>query len=63
MHGSILLISFTGKDPPEATFTGDEYLTYDVKAMGKQPILSTLDEISLHFKTTKADGLLFHTGT
>ncbi|TRY78868.1 hypothetical protein TCAL_10650 [Tigriopus californicus] len=50
------------KDPPEATFKGDEYLSYDLVQLGGQPILSTQDEISLHFKTTRPDGLLFHTG-
>ena len=48
--------------PPEATFRGGEYLTYDLGRRGIDPILSSDDEISLHFKTRKSSGLLFYTG-
>ena len=48
--------------PPEATFRGGEYLTYDLSRRGVDPILSSDDEISLHFKTRKSSGLLFYTG-
>lgn len=57
-----VLMCFLGMAPLEATFKGDEYLSYDLVQLGGQPILSTQDEISLHFKTTRPDGLLFHTG-
>ena len=43
--------------------SGDEYLAYDLVQLGREPILSTQDEISLHFRTNRPDGLLFHTGT
>ena len=48
--------------PPEATFRGTEYITYDLQQRSVEPILSTSDEISLYFKTRKSSGLLFYTG-
>ena len=51
-----------GKEPEEATFTGNEFLTYDLVKLGGEPILSTKDEISLYFRTNRDDGLLFFTG-
>ncbi len=53
---------FPESEPPEATFKGNEYLTYDLIQMGGEPIVSKQDEISLHFRTNRADGLLFYTG-
>ena len=55
-------VLFIGKEPPEATFTGNEFLTYDLSKLGGEPILSTKDEISLYFRTNRDDGLLFYTG-
>ena len=55
-------VLFIGKEPPEATFTGNEFLTYDLAKLGGEPILSTKDEISLYFRTNRDDGLLFYTG-
>ena len=53
---------FLGKEPPEVTFTGSEFLTYDLVQLGGEPILSTRDEISMYFRTNRDDGLLFYTG-
>ena len=58
----IPFLLFIGKEPPEATFTGNEFLTYDLAKLGGEPILSTRDEISLYFRTNRGDGLLFYTG-
>ena len=55
-------LSLLGKEPPEATFTGSEFLTYDLAQLGGEPILSTKDEISLSFRTNRDDGLLFYSG-
>ena len=54
--------SFSAEAPIEVTFSGGEYITYDLRQKGFEPILSTNDEISLHFKTRKSNGLLFYTG-
>jgi len=48
--------------PTEVTLSGGEYITYDLRRRGFEPILSTNDEISIHFKTRKSNGLLFYTG-
>ena len=48
--------------PPEATFRGTEYITYDLQQRSLEPILSINDELSLYFKTRKSSGLLFYTG-
>ena len=55
-------ILFLGKIPPEATFKGQDYLSYDLIRLGGEPIVSTKDSISLDFKTNRPDGLLFYTG-
>ena len=52
----------TGKIPPEATFKGNDYLSYDLVRLGGEPIVSTKDSIALDFKTNRPDGLLFYTG-
>ena len=57
-----LFASFSAEAPIEVTFSGGEYITYDLRQKGFEPILSTNDEISLHFKTRKSNGLLFYTG-
>merc|ERR1712141_611992 len=51
-----------GNAPPEATFRGTEYITYDLQQRSLEPILSVNDELSLYFKTRKSSGLLFYTG-
>ena len=55
-------LSLTGNAPPEATFRGTEYITYDLQQRSLEPILSVNDELSLYFKTRKSSGLLFYTG-
>jgi len=42
-------------------FNGVQYLTYDLTAKG-DPIFSSNDRLSLYFKTTHGNGLLFYTG-
>ena len=55
-------------DPPEASFSGLEFLSYNLRHLDGQkdpkgePILSNQDEISLHFRTNRKDGILFYTG-
>ena len=44
------------------TLRGAEYLTYDLVQRGVDPILSHTDEVTLHFRTRKSNGLLFYTG-
>ena len=58
----MISLSFLGKIPPEATFKGHDYLSYDLIRLGGEPIVSTKDSISLDFKTNRPDGLLFYTG-
>ena len=53
---------FPESPPPEATFRGTEYITYDLQLRSLEPILSINDELSLYFKTRKSSGLLFYTG-
>lgn len=45
----------------EATFTGVEYLTYDLSGRGDS-FVSSKDKLTMYFKTRHADGLLFYTG-
>ena len=59
---SAMIFNFIGKIPPEATFKGNDYLSYDLIRLGGEPIVSTKDRISLDFKSNRADGLLFYTG-
>uniref|UniRef100_A0A4W5MQQ9 Neurexin 2 n=1 Tax=Hucho hucho TaxID=62062 RepID=A0A4W5MQQ9_9TELE len=42
-----------------ATYKGNEFFSYDLSQM---PIQSSLDEISLSFRTLQRNGLLLHTG-
>ena len=60
----VIILSLAALDPPEATFSGSEFLSYNLSSMSGRamPIISTQDEISLHFRTSHPDGLLFHTG-
>ncbi|XP_048269654.1 neurexin-1 isoform X10 [Bombus affinis] len=48
------------KAPSEASFRGTEYLTINLSK--GDPILSTLESISLQFKTRQPNGLLFYSG-
>ena len=57
------LIDFLGQEPPEVTFKGNEYLTYNLFEKSGEPILSIRDEVSLFFRTNRPEGLLFYTGT
>jgi hypothetical protein len=64
---TVIKISFLNdidKPPTTAHFKGSEFIGYDFRESGGQPIVSTLDEISLSFKTKAfmADGLLFYSG-
>ena len=54
---------FPDKAPAEATFHGGEFVGYDFRESGGEPILSTLDEVSFLFKTRHGHGLLFYSGT
>ncbi|KAK3926655.1 Neurexin-3, partial [Frankliniella fusca] len=57
-----LVLCVADKAPPEATFRGTEYLSYDLSRTGGEPIVSTQDTVSLSFKTRSPNGLLFYTG-
>ncbi|XP_023287827.1 neurexin-3, partial [Orussus abietinus] len=48
------------KAPSEASFRGTEYLTIDLSK--GDPVLSTQESVSLHFKTRQPNGLLFYSG-
>ncbi|XP_076366546.1 neurexin 1-like [Tachypleus tridentatus] len=50
------------KSQSEATFRGVEFLSYDFKAFGGEPIVSLSDTVSLFFKTRQPHGMLFYTG-
>ncbi|XP_037079238.1 neurexin-1a-like [Pollicipes pollicipes] len=50
------------KPPSEATFRGNEYMTYDLTKTGGEAIASTSDNLSMFFKTREPNGLLFYTG-
>ena len=58
----VCLSCVSDKAPPEATFRGTEYLSYDLSRTGGEPIVSTQDTITLSFKTRHPSGLLFYTG-
>jgi hypothetical protein len=45
----------------EAMFQGTQFLTYDLTRRGDS-FFSSNDELSMHFKTTEMNGLLFYTG-
>lgn len=55
-----LCCSVADKAPSEASFRGTEYLTINLSK--GDPILSTLESISLQFKTRQPNGLLFYSG-
>ena len=53
---------FTEKVPAEATFRGREFLWWDLRRLGGEPLASLGDRLSLSFKTRHPAGLLFYTG-
>ena len=42
---------------------GREGVKYDLNNIGGEPIITSVDKISLYFKTRKSTGLLFYNGT
>lgn len=50
------------KTPSEATFRGQQFLSYDLGQTGAEPIVSAQDAITLYFRTRNPNGLLFYTG-
>ncbi|KAM7374324.1 hypothetical protein PAMP_006990 [Pampus punctatissimus] len=48
-----------GQEESVATFKGNEYFSYN---LSQTPIQSSLDEITLSFRTLQRNGLLLHTG-
>ncbi|XP_037774551.1 neurexin-3-like, partial [Penaeus monodon] len=46
----------------EATFRGREFLWWDLRRTGGQPLASQQDQLSLSFKTRHPAGVLFFTG-
>ena len=46
----------------EAVFRGREGVKYDLNHIGGEPIITSVDKISLYFKTRKSSGLLFYNG-
>jgi len=46
----------------EAVFRGREGVKYDLNNIGGEPIITSVDKISLYFKTRKSSGLLFYNG-
>ena len=63
----LILIFFTfffflsERVPSVATFKGAQYLSYDITNRGDS-ITSSIEEISLLFRTRQASGLIFYTG-
>ncbi|KAM9847109.1 LOW QUALITY PROTEIN: neurexin-2-beta [Aulostomus maculatus] len=49
----------SGQEESLATFKGNEYFSYN---LSQTPIQSSLDEITLSFRTLQRNGLLLHTG-
>ena len=47
----------------EAVLRGREGVKYDLNNIGGEPIITSVDKISLYFKTRKSTGLLFYNGT
>ncbi|XP_019844704.2 neurexin-1 isoform X3 [Bactrocera dorsalis] len=50
------------KAPSEATFRGQQFLSYDLGQTSAEPIVSAQDAITLYFRTRQPNGLLFYTG-
>ncbi|XP_077360255.1 neurexin-2-like isoform X14 [Festucalex cinctus] len=54
-----LMLNRQGHGESMATFKGNEYFSYN---LSQTPIQSSLDEITLSFRTLQRNGLLLHTG-
>ncbi|XP_077597532.1 neurexin-2-like isoform X16 [Stigmatopora nigra] len=54
-----LMLNRQGQGESIATFKGNEYFSYN---LSQTPIQSSLDEITLSFRTLQRNGLLLHTG-
>ena len=52
----------TERAAEEATFRGREFLGWDLRRLGGEPLASLNDRLSLSFKTRHPAGLLFFTG-
>lgn len=50
---------FTEKHLSEATFRGQEFLSYNTSRRPIEPLVSTADQVSLYFKSRQPSGLLF----
>ncbi|XP_018330291.1 neurexin-3-like [Agrilus planipennis] len=50
------------KAPTEASFRGNEYLSYDLSQTGSDAVVSTQDSMTFYFKTRVPSGLLFYLG-
>uniref|UniRef100_UPI003AB02955 neurexin-2-beta isoform X3 n=1 Tax=Centroberyx gerrardi TaxID=166262 RepID=UPI003AB02955 len=53
------LLHLPGQEESVATFKGNEFFSYN---LSQTPIQSSLDEITLSFRTLQRNGLLLHTG-
>lgn len=49
----------TGQEESVATFKGNEFFSYN---LSQSPIQSSMDELTLSFRTLQRNGLLLHTG-
>uniref|UniRef100_A0A8C6PJZ4 Neurexin 2 n=1 Tax=Nothobranchius furzeri TaxID=105023 RepID=A0A8C6PJZ4_NOTFU len=54
-----LMVNRQGQEESVATFKGNEFFSYN---LSQTPIQSSLDEITLSFRTLQRNGLLLHTG-
>ncbi|XP_039633273.1 neurexin-2-like isoform X15 [Perca fluviatilis] len=54
-----LMLNRQGQEESVATFKGNEFFSYN---LSQTPIQSSLDEITLSFRTLQRNGLLLHTG-
>uniref|UniRef100_A0A8D3DE97 Neurexin-2-like n=1 Tax=Scophthalmus maximus TaxID=52904 RepID=A0A8D3DE97_SCOMX len=57
--GSIGLLFLPRQEESVATFKGNEFFSYN---LSQTPIQSSLDEITMSFRTLQRNGLLLHTG-
>lgn len=58
----MIIIIVPDKAPSEASFRGKEFLSYDLRQTGGEPIVSAQDSVTFYFKTRQPNGLLFYTG-
>lgn len=58
----LLCLFVADKAPSEAVFRGTEFLSYDLRHTGGEPIVSAQDSVTFYFKTRQPNGLLFYTG-